>query len=98
MVEPEAPSPAREEGDARPMPPSKAHFRSSPLVLGLLVALLGVLPVVAVLLPAGSTADAVAAWAPESTAKIKPGVQMPSFQSLPDRDVAALAAYLESLK
>lgn len=42
----------------------------------LLVALLGVLPVVAVLLPAGSAADAVAVWAPESTAKIKPGVQM----------------------
>lgn len=42
----------------------------------LLVAVLGVLPVVAVLLPAGSTADAVAAWAPEATAKIKPGVQM----------------------
>lgn len=38
MVEPEAPSPAREEGDARPMPPPKARFRSSPLVLGLLVA------------------------------------------------------------
>ena len=29
---------------------------------------------------------------------IKPGIAMPSFQSLSDRDVAALAAYLESLK
>jgi cytochrome c oxidase subunit 2 len=37
------------------------------------------------------------AWIRDAQA-IKPGVQMPSFQSLPDRDVAALAAYLESLK
>jgi cytochrome c oxidase subunit II len=29
---------------------------------------------------------------------IKPGIEMPSFRSLPDRDIAALAAYLESLK
>jgi len=29
---------------------------------------------------------------------IKPGISMPSFRSLSDRDVAAIAAYLESLK
>ncbi|RZI78948.1 MAG: hypothetical protein EOO67_21085, partial [Microbacterium sp.] len=42
----------------------------------LLVAALGVLPVVAVLAPVGTTAEAVTTWAPESTATIKPGVQM----------------------
>lgn len=42
----------------------------------LLVAALGILPVVAVLLPAGTTADAVTVWASEATAKIKPGIQM----------------------
>lgn len=42
----------------------------------LLVAALGVLPVVTVLLPANSTADARTTWAPEATATIKPGVQM----------------------
>ena len=42
----------------------------------LLVAVLGALAVVAVLLPAGSTAEARTVWAAESVAKIKPGVQM----------------------
>ncbi|MCX6396499.1 MAG: hypothetical protein NTV23_08440 [Propionibacteriales bacterium] len=42
----------------------------------LLVVVLGVLSVVAALVPTGTTAGAVSAWAPESTAKIKPGVQM----------------------
>jgi cytochrome c oxidase subunit 2 len=36
-------------------------------------------------------------WIRDSQA-IKPGITMPSFLSLPDRDIAALAAYLESLK
>jgi cytochrome c oxidase subunit 2 len=44
-----------------------------------------------------NTPQNMRAWIRDAGA-IKPGVQMPSFQSLPDRDVAALAAYLESLK
>lgn len=42
----------------------------------LLVALVGLLPLVAAVLMAGPTADARAAWAPESKATITPGVQM----------------------
>jgi len=42
----------------------------------LLVAALGVLPVVAALLSVGSTAEARRTWAPEATAKIQPGIQM----------------------
>ena len=44
-----------------------------------------------------NTPQNMRAWIRDAQA-IKPGVQMPSFLSLPDRDVAALAAYLESLK
>lgn len=42
----------------------------------LLVAALGIVPVLMVLLPAGTTADAARTWAPEATATIRPGVQM----------------------
>jgi cytochrome c oxidase subunit 2 len=43
-----------------------------------------------------NTPQNMRAWIRDAPA-IKPGVQMPSFGSLSDRDVAALAAYLESL-
>jgi cytochrome c oxidase subunit 2 len=44
-----------------------------------------------------NTAENMQDWIRDSQA-FKPGIEMPSFQSLSDRDVAALAAYLESLK
>ena len=44
-----------------------------------------------------NTPENMRAWIRDSQA-IKPGIEMPSFLSLPDRDVAALAAYLESLE
>jgi cytochrome c oxidase subunit 2 len=43
-----------------------------------------------------NTPQNMRAWIRDAPA-IKPGIQMPSFGSLSDRDVAALAAYLESL-
>src|SRR5690348_2279965 len=42
----------------------------------LLTAFLGAIVLVAAVLSAGPTADAASSWAPESTATIKPGVQM----------------------